>query len=201
MQLNTTKLLCGLLFCLFFSACVTVGPDYHPPEVKLPERFVSASARENAKTVDDAAKWWEVLNDKELNSLIERAILSNPDLEVALTRLQMAQTQEAVVMGLALPQGDFSGGAARGSGTNVTKGRIAGPINAGTDTQGLQQLTQVFGFSAGWELDLFGKFRREAEAARYDRETAAAIRNDVLIAVTAKTREPIGRMGPWAERL
>ena len=43
----------------------------------------------------------------------------------------------------------------------------------------------LFGFDAGWELDLFGKYRREMEAAEYDTEAAIAARNAVLISVIA----------------
>ena len=42
-----------------------------------------------------------------------------------------------------------------------------------------------FGFDAGWELDLFGKYRRAMEAAAYDAEAALAARNAVLISVIA----------------
>ena len=52
-------------------------------------------------------------------------------------------------------------------------------------TTGLKQVTYVFGFDAGWELDLFGKYRRAMEAAAYDTQAAAAARNAVLISVIA----------------
>ena len=53
----------------------------------------------HAPTAPDPATWWRALNDPELDSLVERAIKSNPDLEIALTRLQQARNYEAVVVG------------------------------------------------------------------------------------------------------
>ena len=51
----------------------------------------------------DLAQWWRSLQDPELDSLIERAVGSNLDLKIAITRLQKAQTQEYVVSGGTLP--------------------------------------------------------------------------------------------------
>jgi len=49
----------------------------------------------------------------------------------------------------------------------------------------LQHINTLAGFDTAWELDLFGKFRREFEAARDDSEAARAARYDVLTAVVA----------------
>jgi NodT family efflux transporter outer membrane factor (OMF) lipoprotein len=50
---------------------------------------------------------------------------------------------------------------------------------------GLSQVNLLAGFDAAWQLDLFGKYRREIEAAQADAEAAAAARNVVLVAVIA----------------
>jgi NodT family efflux transporter outer membrane factor (OMF) lipoprotein len=129
----------------------------------------------------DLTCWWQSLDDAELNSLVDRAVANNLDLQIALARLQEAREQEAAVSGNSLPAAEFSGGAARGSGTNSVNGRIAHPEYAGTNTTGLKSITQAFGLDAYWDVDLFGGFRREVEAARYDRQAAAEARNDVLV--------------------
>jgi NodT family efflux transporter outer membrane factor (OMF) lipoprotein len=131
----------------------------------------------------DLARWWQSLDDPELNALIERAIQSNLDLKIALNRLQEARAGEYVVSGGTMPLVDLAGAAARSSGNDSTRGRIPGPIHSGANTAGLQEITHVAGFDAGWELDLFGRFRREVEAARADTQTAAEARNVVLISL------------------
>ncbi len=130
-------------------------------------------------------RWWRSFNDPELDSLIDRAIAANLDIEIALTRVQEAREQEAVIEGASLPFGGASGAVARGSGTNSVKGRIDGPLNAGTNTDGLKEITQVVGFDAGWELDIWGKYRREIEAAKYNTQAMAEMRNAVLITVVS----------------
>ena len=110
---------------------------------------------------------------------------SNLDLAVALDRLQQARTYEVVVLGGALPVVDASAGAGRGTGSDLTKGRADPVLRSGDNGAGLEHINTVAGFDAVWELDLFGKFRREAEAARADTQAAYAARDEVLTTVIA----------------
>src|ERR1700674_1454162 len=166
-----------------------VGPDYRTPQMKLPDGFAAASGAQSATGAGheavDPAKWWHALNDAELDSLIDRAIQANPSLEIALTRLQEARTFETVVAGGALPDLEASAGAGRGTGSNLARGRIAPPLNAASNTAGLEHITSIVGFDAAWEVDLFGRYRRELEAARYDTQAFAAARSAVLVTVVS----------------
>ena len=58
-------------------------------------------------------------------------------------------------------------------------------MHAAADSSGVNHIQQVAGFDAGWEIDLFGKYRREIEASRYDVQAAAEARNGVLVSVIA----------------
>jgi NodT family efflux transporter outer membrane factor (OMF) lipoprotein len=166
-----------------------VGPDYHMPKIKIPDAFIATPGTpETAGPTSpslEIAKWWHALNDPELDSLVERAIQANPSLEIALTRLQEARTLEVAITGVALPEVEASGGAGRGTGSNLTRGRVSPPLNAATNTAGLHEINYVGGFDAAWEIDLFGRYRRAIEAARYDTQALAAARNAVLITVAA----------------
>ncbi|MGH6980504.1 MAG: hypothetical protein ACREFC_04800, partial [Stellaceae bacterium] len=98
-----------------------VGPDYKTPDTAMPVAFTeaksflaslvapapSASVPTTPKQPNSSPvateRWWQSLNDPELNALIERAIADNLDLKIALARLQEARTAERVAIGLALP--------------------------------------------------------------------------------------------------
>lgn len=162
-----------------------VGPDYHTPKATLPERFDAASQAAPAAATIDPAKWWGALNDAQLESLVERAVKSNTSIEIALDRLQQARTFETAITGRALPVAEATAGAGRGTGSDLTRGKVTSPLTAATNTAGVQHITSVAGFDAAWEIDLFGRARREIEAARYDTEAFAAERNAVLITVVA----------------
>ena len=171
------------------SACAA-GPNYHVPTPDTPGNFAAqASLVVDVKTDAshpspvDAASWWRSLNDEELNSLVERAVKSNLDLSIALDRLQQARTYETVVLGYALPEVDASAAAARGTGSDLTKGRGDQLLRSADNGAGLQHINTLVGFDAVWELDLFGKYRRELQAVRADTAAARAARDSVLTQV------------------
>lgn len=130
-------------------------------------------------------QWWQTLNEAELNGLVERAIACNLDIEIALTRVQKARMQEIVVLQGRLPEVGVSGGIAAGSGTDLTKGRVANSLRAGSSQSGLDALQRIVGFDGRWDLDLFGKYRRLLEAAQADTEALAEMRHAVLVTVVA----------------
>jgi len=179
--------LCAMALAVILAGCA-VGPDYHAPKMKVPDGFAAASGAPAATTPGtaiDLSQWWRALNDPQLESLIDRAIKANTSIEIALTRLQEARTFETVLAGHGLPTLEASAGAARGTGSDLTRSRVAAPLTSASNTAGVQNITTMYGFDAAWEIDLFGKYRREAEAARYDTEALAAARNAVLTTVVA----------------
>ena len=186
-----------------FSAALAgcaVGPSYRTPKPDAPPQFAAKAPVNSAASAapacaapacatpvsaPDLATWWRALDDAELDSLVERAIRSNPDLQIALTRLQQARTYETGIVGAALPEVDASAAAGRGTGSDLTKGRADQALRSADNGTGLQHINTIAGFDAVWELDLFGKFRREFQAARADTQAARAARSDVLTSVVS----------------
>lgn len=175
-----------LVLLLGLTGCA-VGPDYHEPDLAAPAAFTAteATTQPNDQAPTDLAQWWRSLNDPLLASLVDQAVSANPDVEIALTRLQQARTEEAVLLGAALPEVDAAAAAADGSGSDVTRGRVPSVLSSGDSTARMKQIRQIGGFDAAWELDLFGQYRRAIEAGSYDAEAAAEARNVVLVNVIA----------------
>ncbi len=180
--LSTLGLAAGLAGC-------AVGPDYRMPDIAVPDSFLPPVVQIAQKITRNPGayliEWWKSLRDPELDSLVDRAIESNLDLEIALTRLQEARTQELVVIGEALPSGEGSAGGGIGTGTNLTLGRASEPLRSAENPTNLSKRAIVGGFDATWELDIFGKFWRELEAVTYDAEALADARDWVLVTVAA----------------
>jgi NodT family efflux transporter outer membrane factor (OMF) lipoprotein len=173
------------------SACAA-GPNYRTPATQLPAGFAAGVPLPDAATGaapiqsgPDLASWWRPIGDAELNSLVDRAVKSNFDIEVALTRLQQARTYEAVVVGHALPEADATASYGRGTGSDLGRGRSAQPLVSADNSAGLAQINTLAGFDSVWEIDIFGRYRRAFEAARFDAQAAAAARSGVLTAVIA----------------
>jgi NodT family efflux transporter outer membrane factor (OMF) lipoprotein len=181
---NLTRLLVPITFALAASACA-VGPNYRTPQLSPPAQFAAAAAPAAATAPPpvELAGWWHALNDPELDSLIERAVRANPDIQIALDRLQAARTVAAGTWSLALPTVGASAGGGRGTGSDLGRGRASQQLVSAESGTGLSQVNLLAGFDAEWQLDLFGKYRREIEAARADAQAQAAARNVVLVAV------------------
>jgi NodT family efflux transporter outer membrane factor (OMF) lipoprotein len=173
-----------------------VGPNYRTPRVPAPDAFAEAvsaaapmgpstGAAAPAPAAVDLTGWWQALNDPELDSLIGRALSGNPDLIIALDRLQAARTFEAAIIGTVLPVAEAAAGGGRGTGNDLARSRAPQSQISAVNTTGVQHINEVGGFDAIWELDIFGKYRREIEAARYDTQATRAARNSVLVSVIA----------------
>jgi len=199
----------AVTLCASLVTGCAVGPNYHTPNTPTPGAFAAADSLAAAGSISNApgtaappgtaaapapaaapveiAAWWQALKDPELDSLIARALSGNPQVLIALDRLQAARTYEAAIIGAVLPEADAGIGAARGTGSDLARGRASPGLRAGDNSAGLKHINVVGGFEALWELDVFGKYRREIEAARYDTEATLAARNGVLVAVIADT--------------
>jgi len=194
--LTATRILALGVFVTALAGCA-VGPNYRTPKTPTPEGFAAAgstataggagSAPATGAAPVDLAAWWQALKDPELDSLIARAIGGNPDVLIALDRLQAARTYEAAIIGTVLPEAEGSIGGGRGTGSDLTRGRASPTLRSANNSAGLTQINVAGGFDALWELDVFGKYRREIEAARYDTEATRAARNGVLVSVIADT--------------
>jgi NodT family efflux transporter outer membrane factor (OMF) lipoprotein len=82
-----------------------------------------------------------------------------------------------------LPEIDASAAAGRGTGSDLTKGRASQALRSADTSAGLTQINTIAGFDAVWELDLFGKFRREFQAVRAETDAMRAARYEVLTSV------------------
>jgi len=171
---SRTRRWVALLALPALAGCITVGPNYLPPEPTVPERW-TAEPEVSAEPVDPEilAAWWNVFDDPALTHLIERAVAGNLDLRTALSRLRQARASLGLRETDRLPSLDASGSATR-SGSSEQAG-------SGAETEFYR-----LGVDAGWELDLFGGVRRSIEAALAELEAREADLGDVLVTVASE---------------
>jgi len=176
---------------LLLGAC-TVGPDYSRPTTPVPKAY---SEPHSAAALSDAelGSWWKGFGDEELDSLINRAIAQNLDVETAAAKIRQVRAEERAAGAAALPEVSTSASVTRqrisehaipvppGGGGN---GGVGG--GGGFGLPGSEFTTWRAGFDASWEIDLFGKTRRSVEAARA--RTGAAIwnRRDAEVSTAAE---------------
>jgi NodT family efflux transporter outer membrane factor (OMF) lipoprotein len=178
----------ALAAAVALSGCA-VGPDYLEPFVQTPHAFVAeaavGSSHASRRTEVDLRQWWRSLRDKELDSLVDRALISNFDLAIALARVQAAREQIIVVAGAALPQVDISAGGGGGTGSDETRGRATPAFRSAENAKNLNAIDEAGGFVAGWDLDLFGRVKRQVEAATDQAEAYKDARDWIYVTVAA----------------
>lgn len=176
---------------LLLAGC-EVGPNYQKPDIAVPPTF-AAPGTQGVTSVPisgeaDLSVWWMQYGDRELQSLIVRALKSNLDLQTAASRLREARTQEVIAGAAGLPQVNASGLAAHlHSDSSLaqklgTSSSSSGPPPSGGTDLSLYSL----GFDATWELDIFGGVRRGVEAAAAGTEAALWQMRDGEVSLTAE---------------
>lgn len=159
------------LVCLLLLSACTVGQDYKKPEI-----YADSVIKNELKTNQNyslPAKWYANLHDEQLTALIDKALNKSPDVESAVARLKQARSQLKINKTAALP---FINATA---GWNYDKGSQS--IKYATDSHYYNA-----GFDASWELDIWGKNRRQTES---DEANVAAFEyslSDVKISLAAE---------------
>jgi multidrug efflux system outer membrane protein len=148
--------LSGLAAVALLSTGCLVGPNYERPQMPTPQQFRFVEGTQ-AETLADAP-WFKVFDDPALQALIKDAIASNLDLRAAVARVEEMRARAGIAKSYLYPQVD-----------GAASYRVRGATSAQTDNEGDEEDTfhqnGSYGFNLSWELDLFGKLRRQQEAA------------------------------------
>ena len=170
-------------FVLTSAAGCAVGPDYHRPTAEVPPAWQPQAPWHEAAPSDATLKgnWWELFQDSSLNPLVERALQTNQNLRVAAARLDQARGQVTVAGSYLYPGIGLQASAAR-SKTSANR-----PVSAyATPNQSTVQNNFILGPTVNYELDLFGRVRRQVEGYRAAAEQAAADFENTRLMLTAQ---------------
>lgn len=152
-----SKYLIIILAAAFFAAC-KVGKDFQRPEVALPSQFGNTAATDS--TVANAP-WKQFFPDPALQQLISEALTGNFDLQIALKRIEAASAYVKQAKAALLPSVTANATA----NTNIpSKNSLNGlSLENFLKTSHIEDYTLGVGIS--WEIDVWGKIRRQKEAA------------------------------------
>ncbi len=125
--------------------------------------------------------WWSVFGDAGLNRLIEQVDVANLDAEAALARVEQARAATGVARSEFFPtiRINYSEIRARNSATQRVPG-FPGPIPTSTIT------TNTLPVDFGYELDVWGRIRKNVQAARADADAALATYDTVILTLRAE---------------
>jgi multidrug efflux system outer membrane protein len=168
-----------LVLSLLLTGCTTVGPDHKSPQMDLPASFSNNGIqwkRTSTPKVYENSRWWRVFGDSTLNELAAATASQNLSLQAASARLREARALSRSSRTAVLPSLDFNGDVSRrkfifGQGGNLQINTFSLPLDL------------------AYEVDLWGKVRRQVEGANAREAVAQASFVATQLTLTADTAQ------------
>lgn len=156
----------------------TVGPNHQTPTMELPTSFATGGVkwkRTSEPKLYENNRWWRVFSDSTLNELAEATASRNYQLESAAATLREARAMSRGARSRFFPTISFN--------PSYTNSQMRAPGSGNT--------IRNEGFSLpvdlDWELDLWGKVRRQVEGAKANEQAAEASVAAMRLSLTAET--------------
>ena len=171
------------LHCLFVGALAaallagcTLGPDYKRPEIAAPAAF-QYEPQQAAATADTL--WWQQFQDPVLDQLIDEALRHNTNIQIAAANVEQAAALLTQTRSQLFPAVGVGAGAQR---ERTREPAFASMIpNYPNPASAYQAALQ-----ASWELDLWGRIRRQSEAAYANVLASDEARRGVILSLVAQ---------------
>lgn len=176
---------------LAMTAC-QVGPKYYPPAPQVPLEWKNETSEQPSEPVPKFGYWWEIFQDCELNELELLAIEHNPNLFVALARIEEAWAMAGVNKADFFPQFNLNP-------SYLNTGQLfkiflpgdlaKNPIFSTFDTAlgqpfRIHQFFYTFPVNMSYEIDLWGKYRSQYESAVYNAQAQIEDYHTILLSLT-----------------
>ena len=181
-------------------AACAAGPDHVRPDVPVADRFardLPASGTQPAAAVATTpapdAEFWTAFEDPTLTRLVDAALTANHDLRAALARYDAAN---ALAREAGFDRFPTVTASANASDSRVSADQLPGAARPERDSDSYS------GSIVGtWELDLFGRVRRNVEATRADTRASALDMAALQVIIAGEVAETYLELRGLQERL
>ena len=167
------------LLALSLSACM-VGPDYQQPDT-APAKLETGAAAFDRSRFEDA--WWKQFDDPVLSQLVDQALKENRELRVAYDRVLASRAIRDDVSNDRFPT------VTSRVSSEVGKGQVPGQTE-----DRVNQERYDLGLDMIWEVDLFGRVRRELESADAQSQAAQADLQQLQVSLVAELADAYGQL-------
>ena len=167
-----TKILLAVALGVVLAGCLSLGPDYQAPKWDGPEKWTNYAPA--GSPLPDGASWWSVFNDPVLDALEAELLAQNPSLAATVARLDAAAAQLGISRADYYPSLNIS--------SSVTYDRQTGEVHGSSKYPKNPAWLYQPGINFQWELDFWGRVRRNVEAASAEFSASAQdVRSSRLI--------------------
>ena len=156
-------------------AACTVGPEYKPPTVELPETFKSAAPEETVQP-HLTPTWWKLFNDPHLDEFEAKALELNDDLKAAVSRVTQARAYTRSIQSQYYPVITFDPSVSRSRTPDERRGAATGATIANSIR---------IPFDLSYEVDVWGRVKHSVELADAQARASEADFGVVLQTITA----------------
>jgi multidrug efflux system outer membrane protein len=155
-------------------AACAVGPDYRRPVLDVPTayEFMPKGAADTVNT-----EWWKQFGDPVLDQLIAEALGNNRTVKQAAASVQQAAAVLTEAKSQFYPQAGYDGSGAR---ERIT----ADAVPRASTSRTFSSYSVIA--SASWEIDLWGRIRRQTEAAQADLLATDEARRGVILSLVGQ---------------
>ncbi|MBM9616682.1 efflux transporter outer membrane subunit [Desulfobulbus rhabdoformis] len=173
----------GLLTCtgLLLGGCGLKTP-YTRPNLDLPKTWTQSSA----SLQEQSGRWWQRFDDPNLNQLIDAVLKRNADLAVAALQLNKARLRAQLAESDRLPGLSVDG---------------SGQISRSLGSEKTENKTFSASGSVAYEIDLWNKLGRTADAARWEALATEQDRESTALSLVATTASLYWQIGYLNQRL
>jgi NodT family efflux transporter outer membrane factor (OMF) lipoprotein len=145
---------------LTLSACA-VGPNYHRPAAPPAPAFKEGQGWKPATAAQiTSEEWWSIYDDPVLSSLEQQVEVSNQNLKAAVASYYAAREAVGVTRGTLFPSVGLAANGTRSGGSASRNQAVGGFLPSGSGTRTIYDANA----NASWDLDIWGKIRRELES-------------------------------------
>ena len=170
-----------------------VGPEYCKPAAPVADEWIDGYDDRVREDLPNYADWWTVFDDSTMSLMIDDMYQQNLPLRVAGLRVLEARQLRAIAVGSIFPQSQTAFG-------DYTRSQVSrNAINAPFFPRNFNQWRT--GFDAFWEIDVWGKFRRNIEAANADLDATIEDYDAILVSLIAETAATYVDLRTAQERL
>src|SRR6266508_4482551 len=174
----TKRWLALLLLLNLLGANVTGQKKYSRPNTRTPDVFRGAESPPDLNSIGDL-KWFEIFKDEKLQELVRTAFAQNYDLRAAVARINADRANFGLARANQFPQLEAS--AALPTTRTSQNGQTTIPGQSGRRRTFGEVLLNLLTF----ELDIWGRLRRQTEAARAEVRASEEDRKAVMTTVVS----------------
>ncbi len=157
---RSVRMAIGTACAVAVTACA-VGPNYHRSSAPPSPAFKSGQGWAPATPAQVTnAQWWSIYNDPTLSSLEGQVEVSNQNVKAAVANYYAAREATAVDESGFLPQITLGGTGSHSGGAGQFSSEVSGFQHIGSTTRTVYEADA----NASWDIDIWGKLRREVES-------------------------------------